>query len=148
MPVWNFHTPVWILWKSVFSLQHSVLLRCCAYKLPRSFFFIEATPSGIRRVVDRVVSSFSTYCRSFFTLTRARIYECDCLCAPPNNEFFWHNGGWHAPTSLIPSLDLALSKKLHTMLDHDLILVFSSPFWLHNPKCIKEHKNICFNDKI
>jgi len=100
--VWNFHTPVWflcmlepgrhttvwILWKPVFSALISVLLRHRAYQLLITTFFIEATPSGTRWVVDRVFSSFRLFCRSFFTITRVRLYEYDCLRALPNKNSF------------------------------------------------------------
>ncbi len=62
-------------------------------------------------------------------------------------KYVEHIGGWHTPTSLDSSLGLAWSKKLHTKLEPDLILLLFNSFWHHNPKCTKEHKNTWFNDK-
>ena len=146
--VWNFHTPMWILWKAAFE---SAVLRFAPFSrqtASKSLLLHWGHPSGTRRVVDRVVSSFSHYYRSFLPNLLELDFASGTGFVPLQfNELFGIIEVGTHPQSCPRVLIHPCSRKLHAKLDHALLLVNSSPFRLHNPNCLREHKNTWFSNK-
>ncbi len=123
--VWNFHTPVWILWKAILE---STVLRFALFSrrtASESLLLHRGHPSGTRRVVDRVVSSFSPFCRSSPPIWLELVFTNATAFVPLHlDESFEPSGGWHAPAKQSTSLDPSLFWENSTQ---SLIVIY---FWL------------------